>query len=219
MESRCWKTIGVWGSEEPRCPRLEEVIHCRNCDQFTQAGRNLLERELPEEYQSEWGEIFAVKKIDAPVGTIALVIFRIEDEWLSLPAKLFAEIVDLRPVHTLPHKRNPVLLGLINIHGEIQICVSLKDLIGLESKEENEPTEKKEQAFMMMVIKNDERWVFPVNEISEIYHIHPDILQNVPVSVSKSKSAFSKGIFKWKNRNVAFLDDELLFYTLRRNIQ
>jgi chemotaxis-related protein WspD len=219
MESRCWKTIGVWGSEEPRCPRLEEVIHCRNCDQFTQAGRNLLERELPEEYQSEWGEIFAVKKIDAPVGTIALVIFRIEDEWLSLPAKLFAEIVDLRPVHTLPHKRNSVLLGLINIHGEIQICVSLKDLIGLESKEENEPTEKKEQAFMMMVIKNDERWVFPVNEISEIYHIHPDILQNVPVSVSKSKSAFSKGIFKWKNRNVAFLDDELLFYTLRRNIQ
>lgn len=219
MESRCWKTIGVWGSEEPRCPKLEEVIHCRNCDHFTQAGRNLLERELPEEYQSEWGQIFSVKKIDVPVGTIALVIFRIEDEWLSLPAKLFAEIVDLRPVHTLPHKRNPVLLGLVNIHGEIQICVSLKDLIGLDLKEGNEPTGKKEQAFMMMVIKNDERWVFPVNEISEIYHIHPDILQNVPVSVSKSKSAFSKGIFKWKNRNVAFLDDELLFYTLRRNIQ
>ena len=80
MESRCWKTIGVWGSEKPRCPKLEEVIHCRNCDQFTQAGRNLLERELPEEYQSEWGQIFAVKKIDAPVGTVALVIFRIEEE-------------------------------------------------------------------------------------------------------------------------------------------
>ena len=219
MKSRCWKTVGVWGSEEPRCPKLEEVIHCRNCDQFTQEGRNLLERELSEEYRNEWGQIFAVKKIEAPVGTVALVIFRIEDEWLSLPAKLFAEIVDMRPVHTLPHKRNPVLLGLINIHGEIQICVSLKELIGLESEKGNEQIEKKGQALMMMVIKNDERWVFPVNEISEIYHIHPDILQNVPVSVTKSKSAFSKGIFKWKNRNVAFLDDELLFYTLRRNIQ
>ena len=198
---------------------MEEVIHCRNCDQFTQAGRNLLERELPEEYKNEWGQIFAVKKIDAPVGTIALVIFRIEDEWLSLPAKLFAEIVDMRPVHTLPHKRSPVLLGLINVNGEIQLCVSLKDLIGLESEKESNRKGKKDQAFMMVVIKNDERWVFPVNEISEIYHIHPDILQNVPVSVSKSKSAFSKGIFKWKNRNVAFLDDELLFYTLRRSIQ
>ena len=219
MESRCWKTIGVWGSEKPRCPKLEKVIHCRNCEQFMQAGRNLLERELPEEYRSEWGRIFAVKKIDVPVGTIALVVFRIEEEWLSLPANLFAEIIDMKPVHTLPHKRSPVLLGLINVHGEIQLCVSLKELIGLEAQKESGRKEKKDQAFMMVVIKNEERWVFPVNEISEIYHIHPDILQNVPVSVSKSKSAFSKGIFKWKDRNVAFLDDELLFYTLRRSIQ
>ena len=46
----------------PRCPRLDEVIHCRNCEVFTQAGRNLLERALPEEYKEEWGSVLVKKK-------------------------------------------------------------------------------------------------------------------------------------------------------------
>jgi chemotaxis-related protein WspD len=35
------------------------------------------------------------------------------------------EIVGPRPVHSLPHRRNPALLGLVNVRGELVICVSL----------------------------------------------------------------------------------------------
>ncbi len=216
---RCWKRIGVWGNESPRCPKLEDVIHCRNCEVFTQAGRNLLERELPQEYKDEWGSILVKKKGKEPVGAIAVVVFRIESEWMALHAGLFAEIIEDVSIHTLPHRKTPILLGLVNVHGEIQLCVSLKHLMDLEDEPVREREKEKSRKRLMVVSKDDEQWVFPVNEIYGIHHFNPGLIQNVPVTIAKSKSTFTEGIFKWEEKHVALLDHELLFYSLKRSLQ
>jgi chemotaxis-related protein WspD len=215
----CWKTKGVWGQEQPRCPELSRVIHCRNCEVFTQVGRNLLERELPEEYLSEWTQVFAAKKEDKLLGTIAVVIFRLKKEWLALPAQLFAEIVKIERAHRIPHRNNKILMGVVNIHGDIQLCVSLTQLLGIEANYDKTKENRRAYKRMMVVNRDGERWVFLVDEIEGIYRVHPNILQNVPVTVSKSNSAFTKGIFKWQDKYVALLDEELLLYKLTRSVQ
>ncbi len=219
----CWKYIGVWGDDKRlTCPELERVIHCRNCEIYTQAGRTLLERELPEEYKKDWTEVLALKKEEELVGTISVVIFRIEGEWLALSTYIFEEIIDVEHVqsllHRIPHRRNSVLMGVINVHGAIWLCVSLKGLLGLEngsSTEENRSAYKR----MMVIQKSGERWVFPVDEVHGICRVHPKTFQNVPVTVSKSKTTFTKGIFQWKDMQVAFLDDERLLYDLTRSVK
>lgn len=218
-KDRCWKRIGVWGNEAPRCPKLEEVIHCRNCEVFTQAGRNLLERVLPEEYKDEWGSILVKKKGKETAGAMAVVVFRIESEWMALAAGLFAEIIDDVNIHTLPHRKTPILLGLVNVHGEIQLCVSLKHLMNLEDVPVEKYGTEKGKKRLMVVSKDSEQWVFPVNEIHGIHHFNQKLLQNVPVTIAKCKSTFTEGIFKWDEKHVALLDDELLFYNLKRSLQ
>lgn len=209
----------MWGQETPRCPELKRVIHCRNCEVFTQAGRNLLERELPEEYKDEWTQILVEKKEEEFPGTLSAVIFRIQGELLALPARLFAEIIDPSLVHSVPHRKNQVLLGVTNVHGEIQLCVSLQRLLGLEEEAPGKDEGRKRYKRMMVVNKDGEQWVFPVDEIYGIHHVRPERFQNVPVTVAKAKSTFTRGIFKWDDKYVAFLDDELLLYTLSRSIQ
>ncbi len=118
-----------------------------------------------------------------------------------------------------PHRKKEVLKGVVNVHGEIQICVSLKHLIGLEEHDKDKEKEQKLNDRMMVVNKDGDVWVFPVKEIHGIHHVHPDLFQNVPVTISKSKSTFTKEIFKWEDKHVALLDDELLFYSLKRSIQ
>jgi chemotaxis-related protein WspD len=218
-EKRCWKTVGVWAKEGPTCPELKRVIHCRNCEVFTQAGRNLLERDLPDEYKDEWGQVLLEKKKEEPTGTFPVVTFRIETEWLALPAQFFAEIIDAVPVHTVPHRKRPVLKGVVNVHGEIQLCISLGHLIGLEPEVPVGDQGKRHQERMMVVSKDGDAWVFPVQEIHGVNHIHPGLFQNVPATVSKSKASFTKRIFKWEDRHVALLDEELLFYSLKRSVQ
>lgn len=214
----CWKRIGVWGQEEPRCQWLERVIHCRNCDVFTRAGRNLLERGLPADYQDGWAQVFAEKKEEELPGTVSVVIFRIAKQWFALPAQLLEEAITPQPLHTVPHRNNGVLLGVINVHGEIQLCVSLKNLLDLEDADENEE-QRTVYRRMIVVNKEEKRWVFPVDEIHGIHRVHPQIFQNVPVTVAKAKNTFTKYLFDWEENSVALLDDELLLYKLTRSIQ
>ena len=214
----CWKRIGVWGQEQPRCAMLKQVIHCRNCEVFTRAGRNLLERNLPNKYEDGWTQVFAEKKQEELPGTVSVLIFRIGEQWFAMPAQLLEEIITPQPLHTIPHRNNPVLLGAMNVHGEIQLCVSLKELLELENEVDEE---EKRSTYKRMIVVNKEnnRWVFPVDEIYGIHRIHPKMFENVPVTVAKAKTALTKHLFAWEGASVALLDDELLLYKLTRSVQ
>jgi chemotaxis-related protein WspD len=215
----CWKRIGVWGEEErSTCPVLDRVIHCRNCEVFTQAGRNLLERNLPRQYEEDWTQVFAEKKEEELPGTVSVVIFRIAEQWFALSAQLLEEVITLQPLHTVPHRTNPVLMGVINVHGEIHLCVSLKNILEVED-ETDRPQKQSSHKRMIVVNKDHNRWVFPVDEIYGIHRIHPRTFENVPVTVAKAKTKFTKNLFKWEGTSVALLDDELLLYRLTRSVQ
>ena len=71
------------------------------------------------------------KQLAAPAKASAL-LFRINAEWLALPTQAFQEVAEHRLVHSLPHRRQGIVLGLVNIRGELLICVSLGHLLGLE---------------------------------------------------------------------------------------
>ncbi|MCP4648243.1 MAG: hypothetical protein GY852_11025, partial [bacterium] len=162
----CWRTIGVWGRGKQRCSRLEEVIHCRNCEVFIQAGRDLLERDIPQKYRDQCRNMLAAQQEGEDLlGGVAVVIFRIEAEWFALEAGLFEEIINARKIHSLPHNKSTAFMGIVNVHGNIQLCASLKELLGLTTKEEGGP--KKQQAHKLMMVVNCEGnlWVFPADEI------------------------------------------------------
>lgn len=125
----CWNEIGVKGNGT--CPELQKVIHCRNCPVYSKAGVQLLDRPLLPGYRRAWTEHFAQKrKLAAPARRSAL-LFRINAEWLALPTPAFQEVAERRPVHSLPHRRQGIVLGLVNVRGELLICVSLGRLLGL----------------------------------------------------------------------------------------
>jgi chemotaxis-related protein WspD len=217
--AECWQKIGVW-SKQKRCPVLQEVVHCRNCEVFIQSGRRLLDQDLPDTYRSQWADIMASEKKAAQFQTLSLILFRIESEWLALRTQVLSEVIDPQPLkhHSLPHRKNRVLTGIINVRGEIQLCVSLKELLGIEQTAAK-PSDQTPYQRMMVIDSEDGKWVFPVSEIIGIHRIHPATFQNVPVTVAKAQSTFTKGIFKWEERYVAFLDDELLIYSLTRSVQ
>jgi chemotaxis-related protein WspD len=216
IRENCWKRIGVFSRENAVCSELTRVIHCRNCEVYTRSGRELLEREIPESYRNAWAEAMAEKKREDAPGTFSVVIFRIGREWLALPTRLLAEIIHPEPFHTLPHRKSRVLLGIVHVHGEIQLCVSFHRLLDI-----GEPAVEFEPGYERMIVldRNGEQWVFPVNEILGIFRVDPGRFRNVPVTVAMAQSAFTEGIFRWKDKNVALLDSELLFFHLSRNVQ
>jgi len=224
----CWNQIGVIGNRT--CDELEKFIHCRNCPVFSAAGRSLLEREVPPGYLQEWTDLLAQAKnsqsllqlgdtTSRSVDNISVVIFRIGVEWLALPAALFKEVTQLCTIHTLPHLSNEVFLGIVNIRGEILLCISLGKLLGLEMTADKQHNISPVVYRRMVVVeKEGTKWVFAVDEIYGIKSFEPEELQDTPVVISKATQTYTKSLINWQNRQINYLDYELLFYTLNRRI-
>ncbi len=226
MLNNCWDRIGVTGDHS--CPELKTVIHCRNCPVYSNAGRSLLEREAPFNYLDEWTEVLGKPLADEPsaandgaIGRAAdatsVMVFRLEDEWLAVPVRLLQEVTSPCIVHTLPHRSSNLLLGLVNIRGEILLCISLHHLLELDSEVLTVGSSSSAKK-MVVLAQEANRWVFTVDEVGGFHRFSPDELKNAPVVVSKATEAHTKGVIHWQGQKVNYLDSESLFFTLNRRI-
>jgi chemotaxis-related protein WspD len=211
----CWNRIGVRG--DGSCPELVIHVHCHNCPVFAGAGQQLFEREPPADYAEQWTRQLAVEQSEATGTARAFLIFRMGEEWLALDVHALVEVSDPRIVRRLPHLSNRLLLGLVNIRGELQICISLRELLGIEAtpQELAGPARPLER---LLVAEYQHRWVFLVDEVAGVHLIAPGEVSNVPATVSHSVRKFSEGIFSWEDRRIGILSPERVFEALQRNV-
>jgi chemotaxis-related protein WspD len=214
-ESRCWRTRGVFADSS--CPRLPELGHCRHCPDFSRAGRGLLDREIPEALLDEWTAALAGAKETAATGTVSTLMFRLGGEWFGLKTAFFDEAVALRPAHVVPSRARGDLLGLVNIHGELLPCVDLERLLKVEPAADaaKEPPGLRR---LLVAAFEGARYVFPVREIGGIHRLLPADVQPPPITVSKSPSAHTAGLFDWSGRRAALLNEQSLFASLQRSL-
>ena len=211
----CWNKIGVYG--DSTCIELPHFVHCRNCPVYSRAGIRLLNRELPPDYRREWTEHFAREKKTGKPGKVSALLFRIGGEWLALPTQAFQEVAERRLIHSLPHRRQATVLGLANVRGELVVCVSLSRVLGVEEVSSRQP-QRMIYDRLLVINWDGQRLAFPVEEVHGIHRFEPQQLRPAPATVSKSSGTFTRGILHWQHRAIGFLDAELLFSTLNRNL-
>lgn len=215
----CWNRIGVWRRGADACPELERVIHCRNCERYSAAGRQILQRDLPPGYREEWTQVLAARKPQGQAHTESIVIFRLGDEWLAIPSRIVREITSAKPVRRLPHTRKNIVKGMVNMRGELQICVSLGGLLDLEKGGQTRRFGSVGISDRMILIAHEgNQYVFPVTEVHGLHRHHPNELQPPPATIGKAKATYTKGVLAWGEHHVASLDADLLFHTLNKGL-
>ncbi|MCU0753908.1 MAG: chemotaxis protein CheW [Xanthomonadales bacterium] len=73
-------------------------------------------------------EAVAPRATDRAQGSV--LVFRLGSEWYALNTRSVREIADARPVCRIAHRVGRLLEGLVNIRGELQLCVALDRLLG-----------------------------------------------------------------------------------------
>jgi chemotaxis-related protein WspD len=213
----CWNKIGVWGKAD--CPELGKHIHCRNCPTYSAAATQLLNGTPPSHYLDEWTNLVAEERKGKELEIHSAVIFCIGSEWLALSTKVFKEVANSKPIHSLPHRRNGIVLGLVNIRGELLVCVSLARALGLENGPRTSG-EKKRITLNRLLVVNEKgnRLAFPVDEVGGIHQFIPKEKKELPATIAKAVATHLTGMLSWQNKSVALIDDQLLFHTLNKSL-
>jgi chemotaxis-related protein WspD len=207
----CWKTIGIEGDR--RCPELTALVHCRNCDVYAQGGRDLFNRQLPAGYQADWTRIIAEedRHHEASEKPLSLTLFRLYNEWFALTSAVFESISPIVPIRRIPQRSNDRLLGLVNINGELQLCLSLSNLLGVTPNDSPSARQRLIYPRMAMIQASpQERWVFSIDELQGIERIAPTLMKAAP------SNSITQAIFDWQGRSVSYLNDVALFAAIAK---
>ena len=248
----CWNQIGTSG--DGSCPELRTHIHCRNCPVFASAARTFFSRPAPAGYLEEWTcwlaespgtndsescRSIASDEQDLDRDLVSVLVFRLGPEWLAFRTQTVTEVTLPRPVHRIPHRSSKILIGLVNLRGQLQLCVSLHGLLGVDipdgpshdgsiSHLPRPPvTDGKVVASTpltispgprLVVLRDQDRsetWIFAAEEVLGVHRLSRSQLRGVPSSLANPDVSFSQAILSWKDRSVAFLDEQRVFAALR----
>ena len=183
------------------------------------AAAQLLDREIPRDYQRQWTEIVAAALSNVETNLQSAVVFRIGPEWLALSSTVVQEVAEKSVVHRLPHRGAGLVKGIVNIRGEILLCVALDVLLRLEhAASQRSAGLLAEQRLLVCNLRGD-RLAFLVDEVHGVYRYIAGALREVPATLAKAEAKYTSGVLPWRaSKSIGRLDDELVFYALTKGL-
>ncbi|MFM0741569.1 chemotaxis protein CheW [Paraburkholderia xenovorans] len=218
----CWNRIGVRGDSS--CERLVEYVRCLNCPVFEAGAAKLLKRPIPlvdlAQHEARTPQAYQHQHRHDPQGaTESFLIFRIGDEWLALPTAIFKRIVQTRPIHSVPHRQHRAVLGVVNVQGELLVCLSLAHLLGFESDSAaRDDKARHEMPRLLVISRAEEHAVFPVDQVDGVHRIAVGSFRAPPATLSQAAAAHTRAVAPWRGISVGLLDADALFDTLNRSL-
>ncbi len=212
----CWNRIGIRGDKS--CERLPEHVHCRNCPVYAAAAKRILDRLPPQADTHEHSVADTAAAQAAQARLSSLLVFRLQGEWLGLPTKALDEVASTRAILTLPHRRDPAVLGVTNVRGTLTVCVSLARLLGLDTVAADAGRERPAAARMLIFGGAGRAVVLPVDEVEGIHSVDLDALEGLPATLDGASLKYSRGMARCGARSVGVLDENLLMQALERSL-
>jgi len=231
----CWNRIGTRG--DGSCPRLVEHTRCLNCPVFEQAAGKLLDRPLTDADLAETAR--AARSASQPAAADArltasaasaasaddaqalqsALAFRVGDEWLGLPAAALRQIDGPRPIHSLPHRRDGAVLGLVNVRGTLTIAASLGVLLNLERNAAGPHESRNAYARMLVVEHRGDAVALPVDEVEGVLRFAVHALLPVPTTLTHAAAMHTRGLLAWRDTTIGVLDTDRVFDSLARSLR
>ena len=185
------------------------------------SANKLFDRPPDISYLEEWTQLLAhpAEKTEENKET-SIVVFRLSNEWFSLSTLIFSEISVQHVINPIPCQKNSLLLGIVNLKGQLRICFSMQELLGI--KKETKTFRKKilssHYPRLGAISDGSSLWTFPIEEVDGIYQFDLSTMSNVPVNVLNSKENYLKGAITLNEKKIYIISEELLFQSLRSKI-
>jgi chemotaxis-related protein WspD len=199
----CYRKIGVRGDRS--CPKLAEVVHCHSCDVLTSAAQRLMHRSPPEAYVAELTALLAKPLEISRAADRSFVLFSIGDERLALPTHDVAEVaVAPQAPRRVPHRSSAAFAGLLNMHGQLELCFWLDPLLGAPRATE------RPRWYALVIAFGGQRWVVLADHVEGVHRTHAQALLPAPPHSARKDTALITGLIESQGKLWSLIDVERL---------
>ena len=162
---------------------------------------------MPDNYIDINTEAYRQSKSNEAQNLTSCVIFRKDNEWLALSSAILNEISERKSIHSLPHFSSKLIAGLVNIRGELEICIALENALSLKH---HEVQSERISARMIVIVLDSGKYVIEADEVHGIFKVPADSIKQPPVTLSQDENNLISGVFDYDDRHIGLLDSKRL---------
>jgi chemotaxis-related protein WspD len=210
----CWNSIGVKGDRS--CPQLRDMIHCHNCPVFAEAARAFLDRPAPPGYLAEVTDALSRESQARAPESVSAVLFEIGEQLLAIDTRAVVEVTAPRTPHRVGHRTGRIFSGVVNIHGQLELCCSLYGLLQIESVK---APSKSAEARMLLVEHDGLRWSFEVTAVHGVHRFEAADVSPVPATSQHDLASYVRQLLRFGERRAGHLDLEKTFRALEASLR
>lgn len=210
----CWNRIGVAGDRS--CPKLAQHVHCRNCEVYGQAARNILQRPVGPAYRDDWAVSLRQPAAPADLRDSSGLVFRIGAEWLLLPTAIVMSVAPLAPSHRLPHRVSAGLSGIVNVAGTLLPAITLSSILGIDEAASVATSGRHVFARLVVIRWQNQSYALPVADLHGILRYAGATVQAPAATINKGVQHYLTGVLTHAGMHIGVLDAALLGAQLTR---
>jgi chemotaxis-related protein WspD len=210
----CWNTIGVAGDQS--CPKLEQHVHCRNCEVYAGAARRNLQRPVDAAYREQWAAHLRAPQQERNRDDSAALVFRVGREWLALPAAVIDAVAPDAAPHTIPHRTSAALLGVVNVGGKLYPAISLAALLGIDERDAPKASGRHTFARLVVARWDGQSFALPAADLHGIVRYPARALKAPAATINKGLERFLTGVLTHAGMHVGVLDAPLVGHQMAR---
>lgn len=213
-DGHCWNTIGVAGDQT--CPKLEQHVHCRNCEVYGSAAQRSMQRPVGEGYREQWAELLRQPQALRSEHDQSGLVFRIGREWLLLPTRMVGAVAPIAASHSLPHRSGAGLTGIVNVGGLLLPSVSLATLLGIDEQESVAASGRHVFARLVVLSWEGQSFALPVADLHGIVRYAADAVAAPAATINKGLQRFLGGVLTEGELRIGVLDAQLVGHQMTR---
>ncbi|MFV2066345.1 MAG: chemotaxis protein CheW [Pirellulales bacterium] len=187
--------------------------HRAGAEHQQQSILKLLDRELSPGQLDE-----NTARVGQPMGTeprkvARVLVCRLHGETLALPATDIDRVAHVAIVHRIPHRTNRVVRGIVNMGGELQLCGSLADLLGMTARADEASDDQRQR--MVVLGRGRNRWSFLVDEVFGVAVYRLDHVRRPPMTVENARDCFVEAVISTTDRTATLLKTDRILSGFR----
>jgi chemotaxis-related protein WspD len=204
------------------CPKLEQHIHCRNCEVYEGAARSSLQRPVDQAYRDHWAARLRQPAALADTRDQSGLVFRIGAEWLMLPTAMVRSVAPLAPSHRLPHRASAGLAGIVNVGGTVLPAISLGAMLGIDSDGVERAAGagagagRHIFARLVVICWHHQSFALPVADLHGIVRYASGSMQAPAATINRGVQRYLAGVLSHAELHIGVLDAALIGDQLTR---
>jgi chemotaxis-related protein WspD len=160
-----------------------------------------LTRELTSVERLDWAERYAQPPDDRQARSASALVFRLGAEWLGLPGSCLVTASEPTVAHRIPHRRSPLLRGIVPVRGQLHPCIALDLLLAAAPAGQ---TGGFPRLLLLRVGRRD--WAVQVDEVLGLQRYAPSEVQPPPATLGGELLSYLGGVYREGPHQVGLID-------------